>query len=431
MTNMSRFQIILTGIFAFFIIAGVFVFAISGRSGEERATLLVWGSVPQSIFESVISKLPIAKDKTISITYVYKKDEDFDNDFIEALASGVGPDVVVIAQDSMIKHRKKLMLIPFESYSERQFKDTFVEEGEIFIEQGGFIAFPFLIDPLVMYWNRDIFSGASLSQPPRYWDEFYNLSKDLTRKDGSLNITRATIALGEYGNIQNAKEILSTLIFQAGNPDIVKRVGDGYDATLENSYNQQISPSQSAINFYTEFSNPTKSHYSWNRSLPNSQTMFLSGDLAAYFGFSSEAKALKLKNPNLNFDVAPIPQTRTSERVITFGKIQGLAVTRTTKSLPASFKLISAISTAQAAQEFSNATGLPPVRRDLLAKGSTDGFQALFFKSAIWSQGWLDPERAKTDKIFQEMIESITGGRARTEQAVARAQAEITKLLQP
>lgn len=429
MTTMSRFQIILTGIFAFFIIAGVFVFATSGRSGEERANLLVWGSVPQSIFESVISKLPIAKDKSVSITYMYKKDEDFDSDFIEALASGVGPDVVVIAQDSMLKHRKKLMLIPFESYSERQFKDTFVEEGEIFIEPGGFIAFPFLIDPLVMYWNRDIFSGASLSQPPKYWDEFYNLSKDLTRKDGSLNITRATIALGEYGNVQNAKEILSTLIFQAGNPDIVKRVGDGYDATLENSYNQQISPSQSAINFYTEFSNPTKSHYSWNRSLPNSQTMFLSGDLAAYFGFSSEAKAIRLKNPNLNFDVAPMPQTRTSNKVITFGKIQGLAVTRTTKSLPASFKLISAISTAQAAQEFSNATGLPPVRRDLLAKGSTDGFQTLFFKSAIWSHGWLDPERAKTDKIFQEMIESITGGRARTEQAVARAQAEITKLL--
>ena len=75
---MSRFQIILTGIFAFFIIAGVFVFAVSGRSGEERVTLLVWGSVPQSIFESVISKLPIAKDKTIAITYVYKKEEDFD-----------------------------------------------------------------------------------------------------------------------------------------------------------------------------------------------------------------------------------------------------------------------------------------------------------------------------------------------------------------
>ncbi len=429
MSNMSKFQLILTGVFAFFILAGVFAFAIAGRGGEGKTTILVWGSLPESVFNAEIGDLPIAKDKTVGISYIYKKEEDFDADFVEALAAGVGPDVVILAQDAIVRHRNKLLLIPFESYSERLFKDTFIEEGEIFLEPNGIIALPFLIDPMVMYWNRDIFSGASLSQPPKYWDEFYTLSKDLTRKDGSLNITRATIALGEYENITNAKEILSTLIFQAGNKDIVKRTRDGYLATLTDNYGYDVNPAHSAINFYTEFSNPTKAHYSWNRSLPASQTMFLSGDLAVYFGFASEAKALRLKNPNLNFDVAPMPQSRTADKVITFGEIAGFAVTRNTKNLNTSFKLISAISSTQAVKEFSGATGLPPVRRDLLATPGSDAFQSLFFQSAIWSKGWLDPDRDKTAPIFKEMIESITGGRVRTEQAVSRAQDEITKLL--
>ncbi len=427
--TMSRFQLILTGVLAFFILAGVFVFAIAGRGGEGKAEIVVWGSLPESVFNAQIRDLPIASDKSIGIRYVFKDEKDFNQDFVEALASGVGPDVVILAQDAILRHRSKLLLIPFESFGERQFKDTFIEEGEIFLEPDGFIAFPFLIDPLVMYWNRDIFSSASLPQPPEYWDEFYNLSRDLTRKDGSLNITRATIALGEYENINNAKEIISTLIFQAGNPSIIERRGNSFVATLNDSYGATVNPTHSAVNFFTEFSNPTKAHYSWNRSLPYSQTMFLSGDLAVYLGFASEAKALRLKNPNLNFDVAPLPQSRVESRKITFGRIQGFAVTRGTKNINAAFKLISSISTPQAVKNFSTATELPPVRRDLLGAGSTDAFQSVFYKSAIWSKGWLDPDWAKTSSIFKDMIESITGGRVRTEQAVSRAQEELTSLL--
>lgn len=429
MSNMSKFQLILTGVFTFFILAGVFIFSISGRGGEPKVDILVWGSLPESIFKSVISKLPISEDDSVGIVYVYKRYDDFDRDFVEALAAGVGPDVVILSQDAIVRHRNKLFLIPFESYSERLFKDTFIEEGEIFLESNGLIALPFLIDPLVMYWNRDIFSTESLSLPPKYWDEFYALSRDLTQKDGSLNITRGTLALGEYENITNAKEIISTLIFQAGNKNIVSRKENSYVATLDSRYDYDVIPALSAINFFTEFANPTKEHYSWNRSLPTSQTMFLSGDLAVYFGFASEAKALRLKNPNLNFDVAPMPQSRISERATTFGKIEGFAVTRSTKNLTAVFKLISSISSAEAVKEFSSATGLPPVRRDLLATPASDAYQSIFYQSAIWSKGWLDPDRDKTSAIFKEMIESITGGRARTEQAVSRAQAEIAKLL--
>ena len=126
---MSKFQIILTGIFAVFILAGVFVFAFFGRENSVKSTVLVWGPLPESSFNAIIAKLPIWDDKNISIKYVNKKAVDFDRDFVEALASGTGPDVVIISQDNLLRHRNKLFLIPFESYSERGYKDNFIEEG--------------------------------------------------------------------------------------------------------------------------------------------------------------------------------------------------------------------------------------------------------------------------------------------------------------
>lgn len=426
---MSKFQIILTGVFAVFILAGVFVFAFFGRGSTTKANVLVWGPIPESAFNSILSKLPISEDKSVDVKYVYKKSTDFDQDFIEALASGVGPDVVIISQDNILKHRNKLFLIPFESYPERTFKDSFIEEGEMFLEPTGILAIPFLVDPLMMYWNRDIFTSASIASAPKYWDEFYELSKTLTVKDSSLNISRATLPMGEFGNINNAKDILATLMFQAGNTEIVKIENGRYVTTLTKSFGGNINPAVAAINFYTEFSNPGKAHYSWNRALPSSQTLFASGDLAVYFGYASELPLLRLKNPNLNFDVALLPQSRTGDRPVTFGKMYGLALTRSTRSLNGSFAVISALSSVEATNTFSKEAGLPPVRRDLLAKGVQDANMSLFYQSALRSRAWLDPSAQATDAIFKELIESITSGRARSEQAVALAEQEINALL--
>ncbi|OHA87976.1 MAG: hypothetical protein A2741_01460 [Candidatus Zambryskibacteria bacterium RIFCSPHIGHO2_01_FULL_43_27] len=426
---MSKFQIILTGIFAVFILAGVFVFAFFGRENSVKSTVLVWGPLPESSFNAIIAKLPIWDDKNISIKYVNKKAVDFDRDFVEALASGTGPDVVIISQDNLLRHRNKLFLVPFESYSERGYKDNFIEEGEIFLEPTGIIAIPFLVDPLMMYWNRDIFTASSVAQPPKYWDEFYELSKTLTKRDNSFNVSKATLPLGEYSNVTNAKDILATLIFQAGNTEIVKSENNRYIVTLTKSFGANVNPATAAVNFYTEFSNPAKAHYSWNRSLPPSQTLFTSGDLAVYFGFASELPLLKLKNPNLNFDTALLPQSRTGDRPATFGRMHGLAVTKSTRSLNGAFTVVSALSSPQAIDAFAKSAGLPPVRRDLISKGISEANQTLFYQSALWAKGWLDPNAEATNSIFEELVESITSGRARSEQAISLAEQEISALL--
>lgn len=429
MSGMSKFQLILTGVFGAFIVIGVLVFSFARTNSKVVSNIVVWGTVPQEVFDSVLYQSAIGKDKTLAIRYIAKNEATFDTEFIEALASGTGPDAVMLSQEGILKNRTKLFAIPYASYPERNFKDTFIEEAELFLTPGGVIAVPAFVDPLVMYWNRDIFNNASLPKPPAFWDEFYDLSQKLTTKDGALNITKATVAFGGWKNVSNSKAIVSALLMQAGSP-IVSLSGSQAVAALTLQSDAPVLPANAALTFYSEFSNPAKPFYSWNPSLPNSQAMFVSGDLATYMGFASEINSLRLKNPNLNFDVVTLPQSRGATNKITFGRMHAFAIVKASKNIPATFSAINGLVASDSVLGFQNALRVPPARRDLLSQVPNDPYSAIFFNSALWSRGWLDLNQKGTDAIFQKLIESITSGRARLEVAVGSAQGELQNLLQ-
>lgn len=429
MSGMSKFQLILTGVFGAFIVIGVLVFSFARTNSKVVSNVVIWGTVPQEVFNSVLYQSAIGKDKTLSIRYEAKNEATFDAEFLEALASGTGPDAVLLSQEALFKNRTKLFTIPYTSYPERDFKDSFIEEAELFLTPSGALAVPVFVDPLVMYWNRDIFNNAALSKPPAFWDEFYDLSQKLTTKDGSLNITKATVAFGGWNNVNNAKAILSALLMQAGSP-VVTLSGTQAVAGLSLQTNAPVLPATAALTFYSEFSNPAKPFYSWNPSLPNSQALFVSGDLATYMGFASEINSLRLKNPNLNFDVTTLPQSRGSANTITFGRMHAFSIVKTSKNIPGAYNAILGFAASDSVSQFQNMLGVSPARRDLLSTPVSDAYTSIFFKSALWSRGWLDLNQKGTDAIFQKLVESITSGRARLEVAISTAQNELQNLLQ-
>ncbi len=416
------------GVFVILAIGGVIIFSAYKGNSKDAVTVVIWGTIPQITFSNVIQSTSLYQSKEFKIEYVQKNEEEFDTDFVEALASGLGPDIFILPSDKMLKHRNKIFAIPYNVFTQRQFKDSFIEGSEIYMAPEGTLAFPIWTDPLVMYWNRTIFTEAKLTQSPKYWDEFYNLTKLITKKDGALNIQKSAVAFGEFSNISNAKAIILNLVMQAGNPIAVWN-GLNVLSVFNNTSGEAIIPAESAVNFYTEFSNPSKSSYSWNRSLSDSRDYFLSGDLGIYFGFASEISNLQLKNPNLNFDVAVVPTEREGKNYVSFANFQGLAITKATRVPAAAFSVISILSAKDSAKAFSEVLNLPPTRRDLLSSMPTDAYMSVFYDSAIRAKAWLDPEPVESSIIFKDMIESITSGRSRTGEAVARAHRELTSLL--
>lgn len=426
---MSNFKIVLTAIFAICIVVGIALFALSkGSSTTTAANLVVWGTLPTEVFNAAYKNSSLESNKQISISYVKVPEGTFDADFLEALASGQGPDIVLIKDTSVYKHRNKLFVIPYDSYSARNFKDNFLPVGEIFLSAEGVIALPFTLDPLVMYWNRDMFSNALIPTPPKYWDEIYGLVDKMTKRDSGGNILQSAIALGAFSNITNAKEIVSQLLLQAGTP-IVSRSLQGVISVLNSQFDYPIAPSQSAINFYTQFGNPTSPAYSWNRSLPSSLNFFLSGNLAMYIGFASEISSIQQKNPNLNFDVTYVPQIRDAPKKLVFAHSYSLSIVKQSKQIAGAFLALAGLTENSSLKSVGQITLLPPVRLDLIKELPIDSFQVVFYNSALLSKSWIDPDGVATATIFRDMIDSITSGRKRQNEALSDANLELNSLL--
>lgn len=426
---MSSFKIAVTAIFSVSIVVGLGMFALS-RTSNDGATsnLVIWGTVSQEVFERAYKNSSLPNNKLVKVAYVSKDVSTFDSEFVEALAESRGPDIVILRDDYIYKHRNKLFVIPYNNFTLRNFKDQFIPAGEIFLAPEGVVALPFLIDPLVMYWNRDLYANNSVVNPPQYWDEITPLIEKLTKRDGSANILQSAIAMGEWRNITNAKEIVSMLLIQAGTP-ITSRGNEGVVSVLNNQFNYPTAPSTSAVNFYTQFSNPTASTYTWNRSLPSSANMFLSGNLANYIGFASEIFTIQQKNSNLNFDVTYVPQIRNTPKRMVFGHMYALAIVKQSPQIGGAFLAINGLTEPLALQAIEEITNLPPVRRDLLSNKPTDAFRIVFYNSALISGAWVDPNSNLSSNTFRDMVESITSGRSRTSEALRRADEELTQQL--
>lgn len=404
----------------------VFAAARSNVGGVTRVT--VWGTYDANEFEFFMQQTPLLKDKkytkTYQVDYVEKAVAEFESDLLNALAAGRGPDLFLLPQADILKHKDKAYLIPYPSLPQRDFRDTFVGAAEVFMLPEGIIGIPFSIDPLMLFWNRDYFSSKGLAEPPKYWDELEGLAEVLTEKDDRDTIFRSAIALGEAENVLNSEEILSALLHQAGN-SIVVRSEFGYRSTLTERLGFTLAPIDSVIRFYTEFSDPTKSTYTWNRSLPSSKDMFLSGDLAMYIGFASEFGDIREKNPNLNFDAVEIPQAKNAKTRATFARVSSFAISKHTKNPRAAFDVALVLAGPESQAAFSTRFKYPPVRRDLLSKRPADPFEVSFYNSAIMSHTWLDPDDAETDRIFSTLIESVNTGRDSAQRATLRADDEL------
>lgn len=433
--NTSKFQLILIGFFAFATVGGLLAFSLfKGRGSDTIPTTTVWGTLDKSAFSTYAQRLKPYEGTKYPVVYKQIDEETFDEQLIEAIATKRGPDAILVSQRSLLKQENKISTMSYELVPEVNFKSTFIPESELFLSSKGVLAIPFMIDPMVMYWNRTHFTNANISLPPKYWEQFLTVAPQLTIRDEAGNIIQSGVALGEYRNINHAKDILSMLMLQVGNP-LVVRGSNGYQSTVNSSFSNSVLPSDSsALMFYTQFADPRKESYSWNRALRSSKDLFLAGKLSMYFGYASELTEIRDKNPNLNVDVTIMPQPKPQQNnqiaTVTFGNVYGLAMLKTSKNPLNTYTAIRALTSKDNLKTWASITGLPPVRRDALMADPGDAASSIFTTSALIARGWLDPDQTKTNDLFRNLIESVTSGRALYSEALFEAQGEMSDLLE-
>jgi ABC-type glycerol-3-phosphate transport system substrate-binding protein len=250
----------------------------------------------------------------------------------------------------------------------------------------------------------------------------------LNKKDTSGKILKSAAALGQFSNVVNAKNILSALFMQTGNPIISEKNGSFYSA-LSDTSQSSLGNVNSALLFYTSFADPAKDTYSWNKSFANSKDFFSSNNLAFYFGYASELKSLINKNPNLDFAVAPLPQIKNANFKLTSAQVTGIAVSAFSKNLTTAVTAASLMTQGDFAAKFSSTLLIPPARRTLLSVRQTDAFFPTFYSSALYAKGWLDPSSKDSDNIFRTMVENVLSGSMSVENSIRDASAKLSLLL--
>ena len=426
---MTKFQVITLGAFIVFIIAGVVAFAMykgASSSGSQLPAVTIWGTFPADVFNTYVSNINNNSTTPISVTYKQETVNSFSQDFIAALARGSGPDVILIPADMILPHEDKLALIPYTALPARTFLDTYTQEAQIYATVNGILALPFTVDPLIMYWNRDMFNTAGVATYPKFWDEFTTLNQKITAKDGNGNIRKSAIALGDFTNVYNAREILGSLILQLGNPVTAYDAQGNLSTTLRAG--AQISP-KPAFDFFAQFVDPTNVNYSWNRGMSDSKTAFLSGNLATYFGFASELAEIRTKNPNLNFDAAPLPQVRTGGMKAGYARMFGLSIVRSTPNANGVYQVLSILTQPNYLATLANTMYLPPVLTSLIAQGSNDPYISVFDTAALVGKTWIDADPNQSAIVLGNVVESITTGQKSSFQAIEDGGLQYNQIL--
>jgi ABC-type glycerol-3-phosphate transport system substrate-binding protein len=428
---MNNFQTILIAIFLAFFVFGILIFSgviNIGNTKDSKAIsgeVVIWGTLPSSQVGTLLKNNLIPADDSSSVKYVEQNKDTYQQNLIEAYAKDKGPDLMILTPDMMMRNKNFIYKIPYASYPKQTFINSFIDGADILLSNDGIIGFPLLVDPLVLYYNKDMFLNERILYPPTSWDQLFGLNPQLTKINKDNSISQSMIAFGNYDNVNHAKDILSMLLHQSRNPIMSVDSKNKYRLAFDDKSPDGSYPFEQIVNYFLEFSNISKDSYSWNRSLPNSFDFFTNNKLALYVGYASELFKIQLVNPNLSYNVAMIPQTKGSDVNRTFGQIYTVAVSKKSKNLASSLSVATMISAPEFLKELGIATSLPTASRSLLNEKPEDPTLLTFYNSAIITRSWFDPDDKTTDTIFRELIENSSSNKLTVGEAIKKAYSQL------
>ncbi len=421
---------IIVGIFVIGTVFGFMVFTGAVKLGKDaqnvKGKVVIWGTIPYNTMQPYID---MVSSNNLTVSYKVKDPTRYESDLVDAFAAGKGPDLFIMSHEGILRNADKVFVLPYTSFPKDKYLSTYINESKLFLMEKGILAIPMYVDPLVMYYNKQLIASSFLVGVPQYWDEFMDFVSQITVKDPNGNISIAGTAMGTYDNIRNAKSLISALLLQGGNSIVgTNKMTGQKQATIAFSDDATKKAMQS-LNFYLSFAQQGAKNYSWNEALELSREKFIAGGLAFYFGHASELEKIRKKNPNLDFDLTLIPQTSATSLKTTFGSMTGIAIAKQTKNVSAAINVASKLSGKDVVKGLTQSLFVAPARFDLLKQKPEDPHINTFYKSAIISYAWVDPSPQKTSMLLRNLIRSVNSGALSLHDALRKTNADLDILL--
>ncbi len=336
---------------------------------------------------------------SIQIRYVQKSIETYEDELLEALASGTGPDIFSLHNDWVPKQKPRIVPAPAGLFSPRELSEQFLQVVNTdLVENGQIYAAPLGVDILSLYYNKDLLASSGIARPPATWEELVNLVPKLTRQDKFGNFERSAIALGTADNVNRATDILSLLFLQNGT-----QIFD--PARSSATFNSESGAR--ALEFYTQFANPAKTTYTWNSRANNSIEGFSSGQVAMILSYSYLRPVLAEKAPFLNYGVAPAPQIDPAAAKVNFANYWAEAVAKQGKNQQAAWQFLRFISLPAVLPKYAEVVKTVSPRVALVEQQIADPEIGVFAENALSARSFYKPDSDAVENIFAQMIGDV------------------------
>lgn len=440
-----------------FMLLPIFSGCAESPSKKYLVDLEVWGSFDDnSDFSEIFAAFKGANPFVRNITYKKIPVDSYENELMDALASGNGPDIFLVNNAWMPRYEDKVIPAPVNIVNEKQFRDTFVDVvATDFIGKNSEIyGVPLSVDSLSLYYNKDLFNAAGITTPPSTWPELLDSSKRITKINDVSEIERSGVAMGTVPNINRSTDIIDLLMLQNG-------------AQLPDKNNMSFRPDfnigKNMLEFYTQFARFSSPAYSWNKSLHYSIDAFYEGDLGMMLNYSWHINTIKNKNAKLNFALAPIPQI-SSSKPINYANYWSFVVNKNKQikqvdedrpisneiraheawqflrflTMPNNGKFIAINYKTKSTKDYPvnidpaayyvDRTKKPAGRRDLVEKQKTDPILGPFAYGNLIAKTWYKKNSNLIETVWASVVEDINRGNITPDQGFSQAVYRINQI---
>lgn len=427
---------ILLGVGVFAALLSVLIFSgkipLGNKDAEAKGEVVLWGTIDEQQMNRIVQEFN-PKATTYRVVYREVPAINFNQTLLEALANGTGPDLIIAPHQLILSNIDRLYPFPTASLSEKSYKDTYVDGATLFYTPQGAVALPVSIDPLVLFYNRTLFSKHGLVNPPTYWDEVVNMVPSLTIPDNKGTFTESAISLGAP-NTPYSKDIAMATVQQLGQTPVLKQYKEDGTPILSITANTpvleggDVYPLSTAVRFFTQFSDPTKNTYTWSQYGTSAPDQFVAEKLAMYIGYASELATLRARNPKAEFEMSYLPQTRGYNTFTTGGQMVGIATLKTTKNLITALTIESQFAGSGISPAIAAQYGSVPALR---AYSGTQGVPDVIARSMLVSRPWYDSFPIQSVNLVSQMFSDIISGRVGASDAAATFVSRLQDLYTP
>lgn len=433
---LGGFLILLIIVLVIIIIAANQIDSPQPENGENDITrpvgdveLTYWGLwEPPSVMQPIIDEFE-SQNPGVRILYSQQTFSNYETRLYTRLEEATytdqpAPDIFRINNKWTPRYYRYLSPVPTNIIDRDTYAEIFYPTSinDFTAKDGNLYAIPWSIDGLAIFYNKRILREAGHDQPPRDWDSFIELARELTVRNEIGQITRSGLAIGSSRNIMHSADILSFMML-LNNANVIDST-----FTQTNLTSREV---VSAMEVYTEFTQGDNAV--WGTYLKSDLEFFFEGNLAMMFGPSWRAFDIIEAAPHIEFGIAPLPQL-SNDNPVYYSMYWGDAVSSTCEHPDIAWRFVSFLVDKQE-EIFSNAA------RDVRAFGEPYSLVSLnesmrghvyldaYAEMTPYMKSWGMGDQAFVERMLNDAITQIVEEGRAVETVMRNTQRDINDQL--